>query len=92
MSRVISTGDLHNIVTKRKMEYGKLATLVDNIVEEMVEETPTANAIEREKIDKAIEVANDYISTTFKLGLNERAFGMREILEVFMKNIGGNND
>lgn len=45
MSRVISTGDLHNVVTKRKMEYGKLATLVGNIVEEMVGETPTANAI-----------------------------------------------
>lgn len=46
---------------------------------------PTADVVEREKIDKAIEVANDHISTTFKLGLNERAFGMREILEVFMK-------
>jgi len=45
MSRVISTGDLHNVVTKRKMEYGKLATLVNDIVEEMVGETPTANVI-----------------------------------------------
>lgn len=51
MSRLISTRDLHNVVTRRKMEYGKLATLVDNIVEEMVGETPTANAIEREKYD-----------------------------------------
>lgn len=89
MSRLISTRDLHNVVMKRKTEYGKLATLVDNIVEEMVKETPTADVIEREKIDKAIEVANDYISTTFKLGLNDRAFGMREILEVFINNIRG---
>lgn len=58
----------------------------------VISERPTADVVEREKIDKAIEVANDYISTTFKLGLNDRAFGMREILEVFMKNIGGNND
>ena len=57
-----------------------------------IKSLPTADVIEREKIDKVIEAANDYISTTFKLGLNERAFGMREILEVFMKNIGGNND
>jgi hypothetical protein len=42
MSRLISTSDLHNVVTKRKAEYGKLATLVDNIVEDMVKETPTA--------------------------------------------------
>ena len=46
MSRLISTRDLHNIVMKRKTEYGKLATLIDNIVEEMVQETLTVNAIE----------------------------------------------
>lgn len=42
MSRLINTRDLHNVVTKRKADYGKLATLIDNIVEGMVEETPTA--------------------------------------------------
>ena len=46
MSRLISTSDLHNIVMKRKTEYGRLATLIDNIVEEMVQETLTVNAIE----------------------------------------------
>lgn len=45
MSRLISTGELHNVVMKRKREYGRLATLVDNIVEEMVGETLTADAI-----------------------------------------------
>ena len=55
-------------------------------------ETPNANVVEREKIDKAIGVANDYISTAFKLGLNERAYGMREILEVLVKNIDINNE
>lgn len=58
-------------------------TLFDT--EKIINSLPTADVVEREKIDKAIEVANDHISTTFKLGLNERAFGMREILEVFMK-------
>ena len=53
---------------------------------------PNADVIEREKINKAIEVANDYISTAFKLGLNERAYGMREILDIFIKSIGDNND
>ena len=55
-------------------------------------ETATADVIEREKINKAIEVANDYINTAFKLGLNERAYGMREILDIFKKNIGSNNN
>ena len=46
MGRLISTSDLHNIVMKRKTEYGRLATLIDNIVEEMVQETQTVDAIE----------------------------------------------
>jgi hypothetical protein len=55
-------------------------------------ETPNANVVEREKLDKAIKAANDNISTAFKLGLNERAYGMREILDIFIKSIGSNND
>ena len=54
-----------------------------------VGELPKADVIEREKIDKAIKSAEDSISICFKLGLNERAFGMREILETFERNIGG---
>lgn len=54
MSRLINTRDLHNVVMKRKTEYGRLATWVDDIVEKMVMETGTADAVERSKIDKAI--------------------------------------
>lgn len=45
-------------------------------------------SIERTKIDKAIEIAKDSISACFELGLDERAFGMREILNIFEENIG----
>lgn len=51
MSRYINVGDLHNVVMKRKAEYGRLATLIDNIVKEMVYETPTADVVERKKYD-----------------------------------------
>lgn len=51
MSRLINTEDLHNVVMKRKTAYGKLATLVDNTVEEMVKETPTVDAVSREEYD-----------------------------------------
>ena len=44
--------------------------------------------VEREKIDKAIKIAKDSISACFELGLDERAFGMREILNIFEENIG----
>lgn len=51
MSRYINVGDLHNVVMKRKAEYGRLAWLVNNIVVEMVYETPTADVVERKKYD-----------------------------------------
>ena len=43
--------------------------------------------VEREKIDKAIKIAKDSISECFELGLDERAFGMQEILNIFKENI-----
>lgn len=51
MSRYINVEDLHNVVMKRKAEYGRLAWLVNNIVAEMVYETPTADVVERKKYD-----------------------------------------
>lgn len=55
MSRLISTDELHNVVMRKSNEYGKLAVEVDNIVEEMVKETPTVQAIRLDKIKKARE-------------------------------------
>lgn len=55
MSRLIDTRELYNVVTKRKDEYGRLAVEVDNIVEEMVKETPTVQAIRLDKIKQARE-------------------------------------
>jgi hypothetical protein len=49
---------------------------------------PIEDVIERSKINEAKEIAEDSIRACFKLGLNERAFGMREILEVFERVIG----
>lgn len=51
MSRYINVGDLHNVVMKRKAEYGSLAWLIENIVVEMVKETPYADVVEKDKYD-----------------------------------------
>lgn len=59
------------------------AIYVDNI-----SELPKADVVEREAINKAIENAKDSISACSRLGLSERAFGMREILKIFEENIG----
>lgn len=55
MSKYIDTEKLHKVVLKRKAEYGSLADLIDNIVEEMVKETPYADVVERKKILDFIE-------------------------------------
>jgi hypothetical protein len=55
MSKYINTEDLHKVVLKRKVEYGSFADLIDNIIEEMVKETPYADVVEKEKIDRAIK-------------------------------------
>lgn len=68
-------------------DYSGNETLEVVLAEEILGLTP-ADVIEREKIDKAIKIAKDSISACFKLGLNERAFGMREILNIFEENIG----
>ena len=51
MSKYINTEDLHKVVLKRKTEYGSLADLIDNIVEEMVKETPYADVVEKDMYD-----------------------------------------
>ena len=55
MSKYINTEDLHKVVLERKAEYGSLADLIDNIVEGMVKETPYADVIEKDKVDRAIK-------------------------------------
>lgn len=49
MSKYIDTEKLHKVVLKRKAEYGSLADLIDNIVEEMVKETPYADVVEKDR-------------------------------------------
>jgi hypothetical protein len=51
MSKYINTEDLHKVVLKRKAEYGSFADLIDNIVEEMVKETPYADVVEKNRYD-----------------------------------------
>jgi hypothetical protein len=53
-----------------------------------IKSLPTADVVKRSKINEAKEIAEGSIRACFKLGLNERAFGMREILEVFERVIG----
>jgi hypothetical protein len=44
--------------------------------------------VKRSKINEAKEIAEDSIRACFKLGFNERADGMKEILEIFERVIG----
>lgn len=59
MSKYIDTEALHKVVLKRKVEYGNLADLIDNIVEGMVKETPYADVVEKEKY----EMLNEWTAT-----------------------------
>lgn len=77
MSRLISTSDFRNVVTKRKSEYGKLATLISAIVDEMVRETPTVPAIPLDKVKKARE---EIIAT------NDCTFAIVEILDKLIES------
>lgn len=89
MSRLISTRDLHNVVMKRKTEYGKLATLVDNIVEEMVKETHTADVVEREKIDKAIkEMKLEYYNLDSCENRLIASYWIEKSIKILKRNIG----
>jgi hypothetical protein len=53
--RPINTKDLHDVVMQRKEEYGRLADLIDSIVEEMVAETPTSDRTVQDFVDKCRE-------------------------------------
>lgn len=53
--RTINTADLHDVVMQRKEEYGKLADLIDSIVEEMVAATPTTDRTVQDFVDKCRE-------------------------------------
>ena len=70
-----------------KKENRELAIKYDNAMNMVINEQENVTRL-RSKIDKAKKIAEDCIKASFKLGLNERAFGMREILEVFEKTIG----
>lgn len=74
---------------KRKTEYGKLATLVDNIVEEMVKETPTADVVEREKIDKAIkEMKLEYYNLDSCENRLIASYWIEKSIKILKRNIG----
>jgi len=50
--------------------------------------TPPRSTISRKKIDDAILETKIAICANIKLGLNERAYGMRNVLEIFEKVVG----
>ena len=94
MSRLIDTRELYNVVTRRKDEYGRLAVEVDNIVEEMVKETPTVQAIRLDKIKKAreeIDSKYDDLASCFcerEEGRNEMIEEVLEILDKLIESEG----
>jgi hypothetical protein len=95
MAEYITKEQAYNSVDERidELRADKEFNIVKEIcisgVKKHIEAVPTTDVVEREKIDKAIRIAKDSITTCFKLGLNERAFGMREILEIFEENMEG---
>ena len=66
MSKFINTEDLHKVVLKRKAEYGSFADLIDNIVEGMVKETPYADVVEKEKIERAKKKIREMADKAYK--------------------------
>ena len=51
MGRFINTDDLNYTIMKRKSEYGNLAWIVERIVKEMINDTFSADVIEKRKYD-----------------------------------------
>ena len=94
MSRLIDTRELYNVVTRRKDEYGRLADEVDNIVEEMVKETPTVHAIRLDKIKKAREeISKQFVdlqdgSEEWRSYVNETVLECVEILDKLIESEG----
>lgn len=60
--RIINTADLHNVVTQRKKEYGKLAGVINGIIEEMVAATPTTDRTVQDFTDKCRECGKTAIT------------------------------
>lgn len=89
MAEYIDRVQAMNIIASGKNDNAYFGTTdKDWEIIDFLKTVPTADVVEREKIDKAIKIAKDSISECFELGLDERAFGMREILNIFEENIG----
>ena len=89
MAEYIDRVQAMNIIASGKNDNAYFGTTdKDWEIIDFLKTVPTADVVEREKIDKAIKIAKDSISACFELGLDERAFGMREILNIFEENIG----
>ena len=88
MSKYINTKELHKVVLKRKAEYGSFADLIDNIVEEMVKETPYADVVEKEKIDKAIKDIENMADSAYKEHDKDVCVGLRMAL-IILENMRG---
>ena len=89
MAEYIDRVQAMNIIASGKNDNAYFGTTdKDWEIIDFLKTVPPADVVEREKIDKAIKIAKDSISACFELGLDERAFGMREILNIFEENIG----
>ena len=88
MAEYIDRVQAMNIIASGKNDNAYFGTTnKDWEIIDFLKTVPTADVVEREKIDKAIKIAKDSISECFELGLDERAFGMQEILNIFKENI-----
>lgn len=55
MGRLIDTNDLHNKVMLNKSDWGIFATQIDNLIESIVMQTPTAEAIPKDQYETRLK-------------------------------------
>ena len=62
MGRLIDTSDLHNMIMLNKSNWGIFATQIDNLIEEVVMQVSTVEAIPKADIQKALKEGSKDIS------------------------------
>ena len=61
MGRLIDCGNVYNAIQITSDNFGVAGQVVEDSMRNMLGEIPTADAVEREKIDKAIEEVDRYL-------------------------------
>lgn len=90
MGRLIHTNDLHNAVMMNKCDWGIFDVTIDNLIEGVVSQVPTVEAIPKDQINKAIEKIEQYICDVEIDTV--KAQGMAQALDMFEQALGEDED